>query len=53
MLSFFAEVPVRFLTPEQPEERTLDATVSDGRARFTLPEFLVYGVARLELEPRR
>ena len=44
---------VRFLTPEQPEERTLDATVSDGRARFTLPEFLVYGVARLELEPRR
>ena len=44
---------VRFLTPEQPEERTLDATVSDGRVRFTLPEFLVYGVVRLELEPRR
>jgi hypothetical protein len=44
---------VRFLTPEQPEGWPVDAAVADGRARFTLPEFLVYGVARLELEPRR
>jgi hypothetical protein len=44
---------VRFLTPEQPEERVLDATVVDGRVRFQLPEFLVYGVARVEMQPRR
>ncbi len=44
---------VRFLTPERAEERTLDATVAEGRVRFALPEFLVYGVARVELEPQR
>ena len=44
---------VRFLTPEQPQGWPVDAAVADGRARFTLPQFLVYGVARLELEPRR
>ena len=44
---------VRFVTPEQPHERPVDAAVADGRAKFTVPPFLVYGVARLELEPRR
>jgi hypothetical protein len=44
---------VRFLTPEQPEERALEAKAAEGRVRFLLPEFLVYGVARLELQPRR
>jgi hypothetical protein len=43
---------VQFLSPEQAEPRTLAATVADGRVRFILPEFLVYGVARIELRPR-
>jgi hypothetical protein len=42
---------VRFLTPERAEERTLEAKVEDGRVRFVLPEFLVYGVARIEFRP--
>ena len=44
---------VRFLTPEEARERTLEAKVVDGRVRFQLPEFLVYGVARIEFQPRR
>ena len=43
---------VRFLTPERTEERTLETKVADGRVRFVLPEFLVYGVARIDLQPR-
>jgi hypothetical protein len=41
---------VRFLTPEQAEEQTLEATVVSGCVRFVVPEFLVYGVARIEFE---
>jgi hypothetical protein len=41
---------VRFLTPEQRDERSLEAKVSDGCVRFVVPEFLVYGVARIEVE---
>ena len=44
---------VRFLTPEQVEERTLETKVADGRVRFILPEFLVYGVARIEFQSRQ
>ncbi len=43
---------VRFLTPEQVEPRTLEAKVADGRVHFVLPEFLVYGVARVEFQSR-
>lgn len=43
---------VRFLTPEQQEERLLEIRITGDRVRFALPEFLVYGVARLELQPR-
>jgi hypothetical protein len=41
---------VRFLTPESAAERTLEARVTNGRVRFVLPEFLVYGVARIEVQ---
>ena len=43
---------VRFLTPEQVEPRTLQAKVANGRVHFALPEFLVYGVARVEFQSR-
>jgi hypothetical protein len=43
---------VRFLTPEREEPRALEAEVAEGRVRFVLPEFLVYGVARIEFRPR-
>jgi hypothetical protein len=42
---------VRFLTPERTQEQILDARVSNGRVGFVLPEFLVYGVARIEVQP--
>lgn len=42
---------VRALTPEEPEGVELKADVADGRVRFTLPKFLVYSVARVELIP--
>jgi hypothetical protein len=41
---------VRFLTPEQTKERTLLADVTSGGVRFIVPEFLVYGVARIEFQ---
>jgi hypothetical protein len=41
---------VQFITPEAPGPRKLDASVENGRARFVLPEFLVYGVAQISLE---
>jgi hypothetical protein len=41
---------VRFLTPEQEEPRAIEPKVDDGRVRFVLPEFLVYGVARIEYQ---
>jgi hypothetical protein len=42
---------VRFVTPEQTQEQILDARVFDGRVRFNVPEFLVYGVARIQVQP--
>lgn len=45
---------IRFLTPESPEERVLPPMESSpGRVRFNVPEFLVYGVARIEYQPAR
>jgi len=43
---------VRFLTPEQVAERTVEATVVSGCVRFVVPEFLVYGVARIDFQSR-
>ena len=44
-------VKVRALTPETPEPVEVQAEVKDRRVRFTMPKFLVYGVARIELAP--
>lgn len=41
---------VRFLTPEEPQPIEVKAQASEGRVRFTVPSFLVYGIARVELE---
>ena len=41
---------VEFITPEKPEPVELALEVAGNRARFTAPEFLVYGVARIHLE---
>jgi hypothetical protein len=46
---------LQFLTPESDRARTIEAKVDDGRARFAVPEFLVYAVVRIEFqtpEPR-
>jgi hypothetical protein len=40
---------IRFLTPVRPDELVVKPIESaEGRVRFTVPEFLVYGVARIE-----
>lgn len=45
---------IRFLTPEQDGEKVLEPIEArDGRVRFAIPEFLVYGVARIEYRPAR
>jgi hypothetical protein len=41
---------VDFVTPEQSAAIRLEAAQSGGRLKFSLPEFLVYGVARIQLE---
>jgi hypothetical protein len=40
---------IEFLTPESPQPRTIDFEQAGGRVRFQVPEFLVYGVARIHL----
>ena len=40
---------VEFLTPEAPEARPLEFQQASNRLRFTVPEFLVYGVVRIQL----
>lgn len=48
-----ADRPVRaveFLTPEADKPRTLRAERIGNRLRFQLPEFLVYGIARIQFE---
>lgn len=41
---------VEWIAPESPEPKPLSGDVSGGRVRFTAPEFLVYGVARIHLK---
>ena len=38
---------IEFITPETPEPKQLRSTTAGGRVRFRIPEFLVYGVARI------
>jgi hypothetical protein len=42
-------VKVEACTPEEPEFAAVAFEANNGRVRFTLPRFLVYGVARVEL----
>src|SRR6185436_1171529 len=42
---------IEFITPEQPESRVIEFTAAQGRLRFKVPEFLVYGVVRVRLKP--
>lgn len=44
-------VGIEFITPEQPEARVIEFTAAQARLKFKLPEFLVYGVARVKLKP--
>jgi hypothetical protein len=41
---------VEAISPEQPDAVALELRQSSGRVQFTMPEFLVYGVARIKLE---
>src|SRR5581483_11308391 len=41
---------VRVASPEAPDGAEVTATVADGRVRFTLPQFLVYAIARVRVE---
>jgi hypothetical protein len=41
------------MTPESPEPAECKFTVARNRVQFTVPEFLVYGVARVMTEPQR
>ncbi len=43
---------VRFYTPEILDATDLKSQSADGRVTFDIPEFLVYGVVALELEPK-
>ncbi len=40
---------IQFITPEESETATIAATVENGRVRFVLPRFLVYGVVRIQV----
>lgn len=42
---------VSFVGPESAESQQIESRMENGRLYFELPEFLVYGVARVELEP--
>lgn len=43
---------VRFATPEEADVVEVAAEVRDGRLRFTVPGFRVYGVTRIEWEAK-
>ncbi len=43
-------VKVDSLSPERPDPQPVDFQVEGDRLRFTMPEFLVYGMARIHLE---
>jgi hypothetical protein len=40
----------RFIAPEEAAPRKLDVSVQDGRARFVIPEILVYGAVQILLD---
>jgi len=44
---------VETLSPEDPEPREIQFEESGGRVQFTVPEFLVYGLARIHLAVRK
>ena len=43
---------VEFLTPEAGNARPIESEASGGRIRFRIPEFLVYGVVRIQPSTR-
>lgn len=43
-------VRVEALTPEEPGPAVLEIEIKDGRVRFAMPKFLVYGIARIVTE---
>jgi hypothetical protein len=47
----FRVAAMEAMTPESPEPVAIEFQNQGGRARFTMPEFLVYGVARIRLTP--
>ncbi len=49
--SGFSVTKVEWMTPESPDAQPLAVDSAGGRARFSVPEFLVYGVARVHLGP--
>lgn len=42
---------VEFILPEDPEPKRLKMQTANGRLTFTVPEFVVYGVARVKFAP--
>jgi hypothetical protein len=42
---------VQVVSPEEPEPTELQVEEKEGRLRFGMPAFLVYAIARIELEP--
>ncbi len=49
----FQVTSVEAFSPEKPDPLVLETRIADGRVKFTMPEFLVYGVARIQLKPVR
>ncbi len=47
----FRVVNVEAMSPENPNPVALKFSVSEGRLRFRLPEFLAYSIARVQLAP--
>ena len=41
---------VEFLSPEEPIAVKLEYAADEGRVRFTVPKFLVYGITKVQLE---
>lgn len=49
----FEPESVEFITPESPDPRAVEFQREGDRLRFTTPEFLVYGVARMIEAPKK
>ena len=47
----YRAVKVEALSPEQPDSQELTIETNGNRVQFTVPEFLVYGIARIHLAP--